>query len=216
MEPGATAFTVMLNGPSFLRHLPGQPEQAGLGAGVGLDTGDGRGQPGARRDVDDAAVPRLLHGGRHGLGAEEGAGEVGIEHGVPVCLRQLIDGAEALTAQAARVVHQHVHTPRRGQGGGYQGLHLGRIGDVTLGQMHRRRCSARRLRQALGQDVAAPDLGTGSGEGVHDSAAKAKRCTRHNDRTAREIATLVVPSQSDRRCTQAGTITTVSCTSYPE
>src|SRR5579872_2131817 len=70
--------------PELLGHLPGEPDLARLRAGVGLDPGLADGQPGRRRDVDDAAPAPLLHPGHDRPGAQERAGQVGVEDREPV------------------------------------------------------------------------------------------------------------------------------------
>src|SRR5437762_867959 len=62
---------------------PRQADESGLGGGVIGLTGVAH-QPNHRRDVDDAARARLHHGARHGTRAAERAGEVGVEHLVPL------------------------------------------------------------------------------------------------------------------------------------
>lgn len=49
-----------------------------------------------RADINDLAAARFLHGGVHRLGAQEGAGEVGVDHALPLVelerMRRLSDG----------------------------------------------------------------------------------------------------------------------------
>ena len=77
----------------------GQPEDAGLGGGVGPLAGDAvEGREGG--DVDDRPPPPHHHPPQHRPAAAEEAAEVGLEHRVPVVVRG--HGEERLAAQRRR------------------------------------------------------------------------------------------------------------------
>ena len=88
----------------------GQAEQARLGrrvvglAGLADLAAD-------RRDVHDPAVARLHHPRRRAPDRVERAGEVRVEHGVPVLVGH---ADEQPVAGDAGVVHEHVDRPERG------------------------------------------------------------------------------------------------------
>ena len=66
--------------------------------------------------------PRPLHAGRDGLRAEEGAGEVDVEDGLPVGLRDLLERPADLAAHAAGIVDQDVDRPPSACGLRHEGL----------------------------------------------------------------------------------------------
>ena len=116
-EAGTDAVHRDAEGPQLVGHLPGEAELARLGAGVGLDAGLAHGQRGRRRDVDDPAPAALLHARHHGPGAQERAGQVGVDHGMPVLARRPPRAAGRPGRRPRRlVVDQDVHVAA-GRGG---------------------------------------------------------------------------------------------------
>ena len=81
-KPGWTEFTRILSGAYWIAAaLEKMPHRAlrGVIGGVGVAADDAA----DRRDVDDRAAARALHGRHRGLGAEEHAGRVDLHHQVP-------------------------------------------------------------------------------------------------------------------------------------
>src|SRR5262249_35809904 len=79
--------------------------------GIRLDAGEARAQPGAGRDVDDAAIARVAHRPGCRLGEPERAVDIGLEDRVPVRLPDLFDRPADLSAHAAGGVDQDVDAP---------------------------------------------------------------------------------------------------------
>src|SRR5688572_31090445 len=62
----------------ILAELLGQPDERVLGGGIGLDAGQARPQPGARRDENEASGSGPLHRLGRGLGEPERTIDVGL------------------------------------------------------------------------------------------------------------------------------------------
>ena len=77
--------------PEHVGHLACEPDLAGLGARIRLDTGQADAPPGAGRDVHDRARARGLHAGHHGTCAQECAGQVGVDDRAPLVIADLIE-----------------------------------------------------------------------------------------------------------------------------
>src|SRR5579884_323213 len=110
--------------------LPGEPDLAGLGAGVGLDAGEAGAPSRARGDVDDAAVPALLHDRRDRPAAVKGAGEVHRHDGAPLLGGHLFDRLAHLAEHAPGHVDQDVDGAFCGDHLLHHGSHLVFAGDV--------------------------------------------------------------------------------------
>ena len=83
MKPGATAFTVMLSRSDFDRDRAGEPDESRLRRNVIRLPGVPRlGDDG--RNIDDAARALFEHRAERLLDAEVRAGEVGLQHRVPI------------------------------------------------------------------------------------------------------------------------------------
>ena len=114
-KPGAMLFTVMPQGPSSWASWRVRPICAALADAYAWMPGEADAEPGAARDVDDAAGARRLHARRHGLGAVERAGHVDVEDDLPLLRRDLLERAAHLSEHAAGVVHQDVDAARSPQ-----------------------------------------------------------------------------------------------------
>ena len=108
---GEIAFTVMPKPGELLGCRAGEADDAGLGGGV-VGLADVAVQAGVRRDVDEAPVPLLPHHRDRGAGHVERAGEVDVEHGLPVGVGELPHDA---VAQDAGVVDDDVEPAGPGE-----------------------------------------------------------------------------------------------------
>ena len=125
-EAGRDAVDRDTERPQFVRHLPGEPDLAGLGAGVRLDPGQADGAPGSRGDVDDPAPAALLHPRHHRARTQKGAGQVRVDDRVPVLVGHLLQRVADLAGHSPGVVDQDVD----GAGAGEELPHRARVGQV--------------------------------------------------------------------------------------
>src|SRR5215469_15257970 len=144
-EAGRYAVDRDAERPELVRHLAGEPDLAGLGAGVRLDSGQAHGAPGARGDVDDPAPAALLHARDDRTGAQERAGQVRIDDRVPVLVGHLLQRVTDLAGHSPGVVDQDVD----GAGAGEELPHriaVGQVGGVLVDPMDGRPVTGQRLR----------------------------------------------------------------------
>ena len=114
----------------FVRELTRQADLPGLGARVSLNASQADAETGAAGDVDDPAVAFLLHAGRNRLRHEECAGQIDVEDGLPILLRDLFKRAAELAAHAAGIVDQNVDCPGVWLDRRDRGLHRVAVTDV--------------------------------------------------------------------------------------
>src|SRR5580692_2938221 len=143
-EPGSDAVHGDAERPELVRHLPGEPDLAGLRAGVGLDTGQADAAACSRGDVDDPAPVALLHRGDRGPGAQERAVQVGLHDRIPVLVGDLLDRLAYLAHDAPGGVDQDVDAADRVEErpdlAGF-----GEVGPVLVHPVHIRAIAAQRL-----------------------------------------------------------------------
>ena len=128
-NPGAMALTRMPCRAPRGGQLARQPHQAGLGRGVSgvVRAAHRRVQPGDRGDVDDASVLSLQHLAPGGLREQKCAGQVDVEHLLPLVERHRLG---ALAPGDASVVDEDVDLAERLHGRVHDRLHVGGLGDV--------------------------------------------------------------------------------------
>ncbi len=126
---------------------------------------------GDRAVVDDPAALRVLglHLPERGLGAEEGAGQVEVDHGPPGRHFQLLHGDGR--AEAAGVVEQQVHPAVALGGRGEQRVHGRRVGDVGRQHVGRGAAEPGGLVQGLGASAGQHRPPAGRGQFDRDGAA---------------------------------------------
>src|SRR5215469_8415303 len=167
-EAGRYAVDRDAERPELVRHLPGEPDLAGLGAGVRLDPGQAHGAPGARGDVDDPAPAAFLHARDDRTGAQERAGQVRIDDRVPVLVGHLLQRVTNLAGHSPGVVDQDVN----GAGAGEELPHrvaVGQVGGVLVDPMDGRSLTGQRL----------GDRGADAVRGACDDRRFARQAPRH-------------------------------------
>ena len=83
MNPGATAFTVMLRLANSLRQRFGETDQSGFARSVICLPGIAN-QPDHRADVNDASAPLFGHRTKNRVGKTKRAAQVRVDHRVPI------------------------------------------------------------------------------------------------------------------------------------
>ena len=171
-------------GPQLAGGGPGERDHAGLGGAVVADRGAPAYPPVDRGRVDDPAPAPSDHVRRGVLDAQEGAGEVSVEHQAPGVLRQVDQRRVQLGAEGAGVVHQDVQSPELLHRRRDRAAHV--LGPPHVGAQDQR-LAARLpalLRRLLGPaQVAVPDdrhVGAGPGEGHRLRAAQAAAGAGHH------------------------------------
>src|SRR5437899_6001270 len=112
---------------TLLGHRLREPDEARLRGGV-VRLAFVAGDPHDARDVDDPTPAPLDHPAGGVLRHQEGALEVGVEHGVPVVF---VDAEQQVIPRGARVVHEHVDLLEFLLDRRDRLLYLCRLGDVA-------------------------------------------------------------------------------------
>ncbi len=156
-------------GGQFLGQPPGQTDHPGLAGCIGNRAVAATVAPGQGGHVDDA--PALGHKGQHGPGDVKSAGQVDVDHLVPVGVVHLQDRHPA--DQVAGVVDQNIDLAIQGGGGlGHHLIDLGALCGVeveglcrsTLFQNTIHRSLGSGLVRIVGQDHVDPARGQGFGD----------------------------------------------------
>ena len=173
-----------------MAELARQAHQRRLGCGIGLDTGQADGQPGAAGDVDDTSGARCLHAGCNRLAQVERAAHIDRKDGIPLLWGHGLQRAADLSQHAASVVDQDVHL-----WAGLADLLHQRLDSLGLGDIHDPAVTLTttvtaqvfRVGQFVGHDIDCPDCRAVACQRLTDRAAKTMRCPGHDRGLAGEV-----------------------------